>query len=325
MPSRRSQRAMQIMRSNRHFFQSVSNQVLELVQLSDEGVAELNVYGTKGRLMKDCDVPSLLVSPRRVSTNDAVLLHFHGGAYVSGNLLQARMVISPISAAAKLQGVTFSYRLAPDHPFPAQLEDAMEVYRMVLRYGAKPERIGFVGESAGGNLALALTLRLRELGETLPGALCLLSPWTDPAQTGESYRTLRDVDATLNPEELMVSALGFVGGDAEKFKDPLVSPIYADFTGFPPTQIHAGESEILLSDSQTLAHNMRRDGVEVSFLRWAGMPHVFQIFGFEESRASIKTMGDFLSNTLTAKRRASGRRPVASSGRSNTNVSGSAQ
>lgn len=101
----------------------------------------------------------------------------------------------------------------------------------------------------------------------------------------------------------MQSALGFVGGDEEKFKDPLVSPIYADFTGFPPTQIHAGESEILLSDSKTLAEHMRRDGVEVSFLRWVGMPHVFQVYGFDESRASIKTMGDFLSSTLTTRKR----------------------
>lgn len=303
MPSRRSQRALEIMRSNRRFFQNASSKVLELVDLPDEAVAELNIYGTTGQLMTGCSVPALLVQPRRIATNDAVLLHFHGGAYVSGNLLQSRMVISPISAAAKLQGVTFTYRLAPQHAFPDQLDDAMEVYRMVLRYGAHPERIGFIGESAGGNLALALALKLRDLGETMPGAICLLSPWTDLAQTGESYRTLREVDATLNADELMESALGFVGGDPEMFQNPLVSPIYANFTGFPPVQIHAGESELLLSDSQMLAKAMRRDGVPVSFLRWVGMPHVFQIYGFEESRASIKTMGDFLSTTLTSRRR----------------------
>lgn len=305
MPSRRSQRTMELLRTHRRFFQQASNQVLGLAKLSDEGVAELNVYGTKGSLMRDCSVPALWVYPRRVAAEDAVLLHFHGGAYVSGNLLQARMVISPISAAAKLQGVTFSYRLAPEYTFPAQLEDAMEVYRMVLRYGARPERIGFVGESAGGNLALALALRLRELGEALPGALCLLSPWTDPAQTGESYRTLRDVDVSIDPDQLIVSARQFVGGDESLFRNPLISPIYASFQGFPPTQIHAGESEVLLSDSQTLATLMRRDGVEVSFLRWVGMPHVFQVYGFEESRASIKTMGDFLQRTLVGKRRSS--------------------
>lgn len=303
MPSRRSQRTMDILRSNRRFFQTAGSRMLELVSLPDEGVAELNIYGTKGDLMNGCDVPAMLVTPRRIIASDAVLLHFHGGAYVSGNLLQARMVISPIAAEAKLQGVTFAYRLAPAHPFPAQLEDALEVYRMVLRLGAKPERIGFVGESAGGNLALALALKLRDMGETLPGALCLLSPWTDPAQTGESYYTKREEDATIDVEDLMVSAREFVGGDESLFQSPLVSPIYADFTGFPPTQIHAGESEVLLSDSKTLAQVMRRDGVEVSFLHWAGMPHVFQVYGFEESRASIKTMAGFLSSTLTMRKR----------------------
>lgn len=308
MPSRKSQRAMEILRANRRFFQNASSKMLELVNLPDEGVAELNVYGTKGRLLADCEVPAVLVLPRRTVADDAVLLHFHGGAYVSGNLLQARMVISPIAADAKLQGVTFSYRLAPEHPFPAQLEDALAVYRTVLRYGARPEKIGFVGESAGGNLALALALKLREMGETLPGALCLLSPWTDLAQTGESYRTLADVDVSLDPQSVMESALGFVGGDTTRFTDPIISPIYADFTGFPPTQIHAGESELLLSDSKTLADVMRRDGVEVSFFHWAGMPHVFQVYGFEESRASIRAMGDFLRATLTGHKRGAGAR-----------------
>ncbi len=311
MPSRRSQRALSVMRAHRRFFQTVSQQALELVQLPDEAVAGLNVFGTKGCLMDGCSVPAMLVLPRRVVTHDAVLLHLHGGAYVSGNLLQCRMVISPISAAARLQGVTFAYRLAPDHPFPAQLEDALSAYRMLIRNGVRPERIGLVGESAGGNLALALALSLKAHGEKLPGAICLLSPWTDLAQTGESYRALGEVDATLNREELMQSALAFVGGDTEKFKDPMISPIYADFTGFPPTQIHVGDSELLLSDSEKLMHAMLRDGVSVSLLRWAGMPHVFQVYGFEESRASIKTMGDFLCNTLTAKRRntARGRPP----------------
>lgn len=302
MPSKKSERMMDLLRAHRRFFQTASSQVLALATLSDEGVAELNVYGTRGRLMPG-SVPALLVVPRRIAARDAVLLHFHGGAYVAGNLLQARMVISPISAAAKLQGVTFSYRLAPEYPYPAQLEDAMEVYRTVLRHGARPERIAFVGESAGGNLALALALRLRETGQTLPGALCLLSPWTDPAQTGDSYRTLREKDATLDADELMQSALAFVGGDAKRFTDPMVSPIYADFAGFPPVQIHVGDSEILYSDSKRLAECMRRDGVAVSLLEWAGMPHVFQIFDFEESRASIKTIGAFLQSALLTRRR----------------------
>jgi len=302
MPSPGSQRTLNLLRAHRRFFQKASHEVLEMVKLTDEAVAGLNVFGTKGRLIPGLSVPTLLVLPRRIATRDAVLLHLHGGAYISGNLLQSRMVISPIASAAGLQGVTFAYRLSPEHPYPAQLEDALEVYRMLLRQGARPERIGLVGESAGGNLALALTLRLREMGERLPGALCLLSPWTDLQQTGESYRTLREADPTLDADELMEAALGFVGGDRDKLSCPMVSPIHARFDGFPATQIHVGESELLLSDSETLAEAMRRDGAPVSLLRWAGMPHVFQIYGFEESRASIRAMADFLRATLVPSR-----------------------
>lgn len=298
MPSKKSQRTLDILRANRRIFQTVSHQVLDGIELTDKAVAELNVFGTKGRLLTGLSMPALLVYPRRVVNQNAILLHLHGGAYVSGNLLQSRMVISPIAAAAKLKGVTFEYRLAPGAVYPAQLEDALEVYRRLLAEGARPDRIGLVGESAGGNLALALTLKLRALGEPLPGALCLLSPWTDLAQTGESYHTLREVDATLDADDLFASALSFVGGDREKFTDSMISPIYADFTGFPPTQIHVGESELLFSDSKTLADAMRRDGVNVSLLRWVGMPHVFQVYGFDESRASIKAMGSFLRSAL---------------------------
>ena len=298
MPSRKSQRMLEVLRANRRLFQTLSSQALEMVQLSDEGVAELNVFGTKGRLIRDAEVSALRVVPRRILAKDAALLHLHGGAYVSGSLLQARMVISPISSEAKLPGVTFAYRLAPEYPYPAQLMDALSMYRLLVRNGTPPSRIGLVGESAGGNLALALVMKLRELGEPLPGALCLLSPWTDLAQTGESYRTLREVDVTLDPDDLMKAALDFVGGDEARLTDPMISPIHGNFTGFPPTQIHVGESELLFSDSQTLAANMRRDGTEVSLLRWAGMPHVFQMYGFDESRVSIKAMGRFLAQTL---------------------------
>ncbi len=303
MPSRKSQQTLSILRSNRRFFQTMSRQVMDLVKLPDEAVAGLNVNGTKGRLLSGCPVPTLLVMPRRVLADDTVLLHLHGGAYVSGDLLQCRMFFSPICSEAKLAGVTFAYRLAPEHPYPAQLEDALAVYRMLLANGIQPERIGFIGESAGGNLALALAMKLRELGEPQPGCMCLLSPWTDLAQTGESYRTLREVDATLDGDDLKKSAIEFAGGNEALLSDPAVSPIYADLSGLPRTQIHVGESELLLSDSETLAANMRRDGVAVSLVRWAGMPHVFQLYGFDESKASIRAIGAFVGEALTGRMR----------------------
>ncbi len=297
MPSKQSQRALELMRSNRRLFQQMGNSALGLVDLPDEGVAELNVFGTKARLIGKTP-PSLLVWPRRVAADGTMLLHLHGGAYVSGNLLQCRMFFSPFCAAAKLPGVTFAYRLAPDNPYPAALEDAISVYRMVVAGGIRPEKVGLIGESAGGNLALALTQYLRDRGEPLPGALCLLSPWTDLLQTGDSYRSLSEVDATLNAPELMQSALSYAGGDAEKLRGPMLSPIHARFEGFPQTQIHVGESELLLSDAVTLYAAMKRDGAEAQLIRWAGMPHVFQMYGFRESRVSIRAAGAFLARAL---------------------------
>ena len=232
-----------------------------------------------------------------MEVHGAAILHLHGGAYVSGGLLQCRELISPICAAAGARALTFCYRLAPKHPYPAQLEDALRAYRFLRDLGCKPENIALVGESAGGNLALSLVRRLREMGERLPAGLALLSPWVDLAQRGESYRTLQDVDATLNAGELMESALQFAGS-SERLQSPEISPLYGDFTGFPPTLIHCGASEILLSDSEGLERAMLRDGVDARLVRWAGMCHVFQAFGFEESKASNRQIGLFLRRCL---------------------------
>lgn len=303
MPSEKSQRTLNMLRRHRDLVQAVNTAVLDKITLPDETVARLKVFGTKAQLVRNGKVPTMLILPRRVATTDAVLLHMHGGAYVSGDLLQARMVISPIVSESKIPAVTFSYRLAPEHPYPAQLQDALKTYRLLLKNGIKPHKIAFVGESAGGNLAIALALLLRSLGEPMPGALCLLSPWGDLLQTGESYRVLRDVDATLDAPSLLESAIEFAGGRKEKLQDPMLSPIYANYHGFPPTQIHVGDSELLLSDSETIHAAMRRDGVSASLFRWVGMCHVFQVFGFDESRASIRSMADFLAQQLTGKRR----------------------
>ena len=132
----------------------------------------------------------------------------------------------------------------------------------------------------------------------MPACIALLSPWGDVELTGDSYRDLADVDPTLDLATIREAAMGFVGGDVSLMKDPLVSPIHADFHGFPPVQIHAGTKELLLSDAETLAAAMRRDGVPVTLMCWEGMCHVFQIFGFPESRLSMKAIGQFLNEHL---------------------------
>lgn len=297
MPSKRSQDVLGLIRAHKKMASDIGNGWLMKVDAPAEAVAKLRVNGTTGAVLPDLDMPAMMVTPGKVEVPDAALLHMHGGAYVSGGLLQCRKLISPICAAAGARALTFSYRLAPQYPYPAQLEDAMRAYRYLLDAGFSPRRIAFVGESAGGNLALALALKLRDAGEALPGAIALLSPWADLAQTGESYAALSDADATLDAEELMKNAVDFAGSP-ERLRDADISPVYASFSGFPPVLIHCGTQEILLSDSEMLERAMLRDGVEAQLVRWEGMCHVFQAFGFEESKAANRQIGQFLKKHL---------------------------
>lgn len=293
MPSKRSQETLGLLRSHKKMATAIGNQVMTKIDPPLDVVARMRMNGTYALPIRNLALPAMTVYPQKILAEDGVILHLHGGAYVSGGILQCRALISPICAAAGVRAVTFSYRLAPAYPYPAQLEDAYQVYRFLRAIGYAANKIAFIGESAGGNLALSLTRKLRSEGEEMPACLALLSPWVDLAQTGESYRALESVDATLNAQELMESAVHFAGS-AQRLLDPDISPVYADFNGFPPTLIHCGTHEILLSDSERLEKAMLRDGVDVRLVRWAGMCHVFQAFGFDESRASNSQLGAFL-------------------------------
>ncbi len=298
MPTRQSQWIMNVIRSNRGLFDKLGNRMMSMDAPADK-VAGLPMLGTRGRPLTIGDVPAIIVSPNCLTDERSIIVHMHGGAYVSGGLLQARVLASNIAASSCLNVITFAYRLAPEYTYPSQLDDAESVYHFLLQQGYLPEKIAFTGESAGGNLALALALRLKQQGKPLPACISLLSPWGDVELTGESYSALSDVDPTLNLDTIKEAALAFTGGDTALMRDPLVSPIHADFHGFPPVQIHAGTKELLLSDAEALASAMRRDGVEVTLLCWEGMCHVFQIFGFPESRISMKAIGKFLADHMS--------------------------
>ena len=297
MPSRRSQKTLRLIRAHKRAARAVSRSLIMRLDPRVQSVARLRMGGTRACVLP-LDIPTVMIFPVRAVTEDAVILHMHGGAYVSGGILQSRAIASPICASAQIPTVTFSYRLAPQYPYPAQVEDAYRVYCHLREMGFAAGRIALTGESAGGNLALTLAARLRERGEEMPAAMALMSPWVDLAQTGASYQRLSDEDATLDAEELMRSALAFAGS-VSRLRDGDISPLYADFHGFPPTQIHCGTQEILLSDAEGLEGALLRDGMEARLFRWSGMCHVFQAFGFEESKASIHQIGQFLRRHLT--------------------------
>jgi epsilon-lactone hydrolase len=233
------------------------------------------------------------ISTRAVDTSGAIL-YFHGGGYVTGSVNTHRDLIARISQAARLRALGLDYRLAPENPFPAAVEDAVTAYRWLLAMGNQPQKIIIAGDSAGGGLTMATILKLREMGLPLPAGGVLLSPWVDLAGTGKSMQTKFEADITLKlfdpPEKARLYA-----GEYD-LKHPLISPLFADLAGLPPLLIQVGTEEILLDDARRLAHLAQQAGVEVDLEVWDDMLHVFQaqaIF-LPEARQAIQKIGQFI-------------------------------
>ncbi len=201
------------------------------------------------------------------------LIYLHGGGYVLGSAQTNLVLPIRVSRAAQMSVLSVEYRLAPEHPFPAGLDDALAAYRWLLEQGVNASSIGVFGDSAGGGLTLALALRIRDEGLPQPGALVALSPSVDLTGQGDTQATLLNADIVLGPPNPERSRL-YAG--ERPLDDPLVSPIYAELRGLPPLLIQVGTRERLLSDSVRLARHARRDGVNVTLDVWEGMWHVWQ-------------------------------------------------
>jgi acetyl esterase/lipase len=230
---------------------------------------------------------------------DRVLLYLHGGGYSVGSIASHRKLVGHLAKAAGVRALSVEYRLAPEHPFPAGLDDAVTAFSWLLESGYGASHIGVGGDSAGGGLALATALALRERGLPAPGALVLLSPWTDLASTGASIEGNVGKDLMLRRIEGDDPGIGWYVGDND-VKNPLISPLYADFAGLPPFIVHVGGSELLLDDSTRLAERASAAGCEVTIEVWPEMQHVFQIAAgnVPESDSSVAKLGAWLSNTL---------------------------
>jgi acetyl esterase/lipase len=226
------------------------------------------------------------------------LLYFFGGGHVMGSPSEDLPVTAPLAHSLGLKVHVPHYRLAPEDPFPAGLDDASAVYRALLdRLG--PAGLALAGESAGGNLALAIVLRGRAEGLPLPAAAALLSPWSDLTKTGDSQASLAGLDPVLHYElNLEAAAAAYAGGRG--LEDPLVSPVYADFrAGFPPTLITTGTRDLFLSDCARLSTAMRLAGVDARLHVWEGMWHVFEWYPqIPEGQRSLAEIADFLGRHL---------------------------
>ena len=224
------------------------------------------------------------------ATPGKAMLYLHGGAYVLGSCDSHRHFVSHIAREAGINVLLPEYRLAPEHPFPAALEDATRAYRRLLDDGYAASDIVIAGDSAGGGLSMATLLNVREQGLPQPALGCLLSPWLDLAAEGESMRTRRDADPWFRPDDMPFVTRFYC--DDTALRSPLVSPVYANAASLCPVYIQVGDHEILLSDSERLTRNIERAGGAVELDVWEHMWHVFQAFVLfmPESRVAIQRL-----------------------------------
>lgn len=221
-----------------------------------------------------------------------VILYCHGGGYSTGSTVYARTLTKKLAESTSMDVFAFNYRLAPEHPYPAATDDALKAwnYLMYLGYGARDVIVA--GDSAGGNLALSLTLRLKEQERLLPRGLVLLSPWTDLTKSGKSYESRKEVDPVLDHEYLDRMIENYAGG--QELSNPLISPLFGNFKGFPPTYIQVGDNEILLSDATLLHKKLLKENVSAHLDVYKGMWHVFQMSPIKISYDAMDKNAEFI-------------------------------
>ena len=237
-------------------------------------------------------MPAAWARPERGHDKRRVILYCHGGGYTSGNLGYARILAAKLANATGWEVLAFEYRLAPEHPYPAPLEDAVKAwdYLMHLGYGARD--VVVAGDSAGGNLALVLTMHLREAGRLLPRRLVLLSPWTDMTASGRSYEERREADPMLTLD--YIKAVRRVYAPGMDLSDPILSPLFGNLRHLPPVLIQAGTNEILLSDSIRLRDRLVQAGTPCRLEVWPDMWHVFQMFPMKRAARAMEHIAQFL-------------------------------
>jgi acetyl esterase/lipase len=223
------------------------------------------------------------------------LLYFHGGGYCSGSIVSHRRLVSEAGRAARARTLAIDYRRAPEHPYPAAHQDAMTAWRFLRRQGIAAKDIAVGGDSAGGNLTLALISRLRAAGETLPACAWLISPWTDLSMSGATLASKDAVDPIIHKAYLEELAEACAPAPADR-RDPLISPLFADLAGFPPILIQVGSAETLLADATRLAAAAGTADVETTLQVWPQMIHAWPVWNaaLTDGRRALEQAGQFI-------------------------------
>jgi monoterpene epsilon-lactone hydrolase len=244
------------------------------------------------------DCPAEWLTPPGART-DAAVLYLHGGGYVIGSPRSHRHLAAGIARAAGTRALLLDYRLAPEHPFPAALEDAVAAYRWLLHQGIAPDRVVVAGDSAGGGLTMSTLVALRDRGWPRPAGGVCISPWVDLTNSAASYETKAAVDPIVTRDGIASMAQAYIGaGDP---KQPLVSPLYADLRDLPPLLVQVGSDEVLLDDAVGLGARARAAGVEVVVEEWPAMIHVWHWFlpMLDEAERAIAAIGSFVRSRLS--------------------------
>jgi len=249
-------------------------------------------------------VPTAEITVDRIKPRH-VVLYFHGGVYVIGDAFQAAGLASQVGRRTGAKVISVDYRLAPEHPYPAAVDDALAVYEALLRGGTAPSDIAFAGESAGGGLAVVTLVNARDHGLPLPAAAFIMSPYADLTLAGTTMETKREADPLFTPQALRARVADYTSGQDAALG--LISPIFADLSGLPPLIIQAGTHEVLLDDAIRLARQAATADVEVILDITPGVPHVFQAYSaiLDEAAAALDRAGQLLSARLASAARVS--------------------
>ena len=242
-------------------------------------------------------VPALWAIPEE-GADDRVLQYMHGGGYIIGSVASHQRLVGHLATAVGCRALSVEYRLAPEHPHPAAVTDSLAVYRWLLDQGFAPQRIAISGDSAGGGLAVATLLAIRDAGLPQPAAAVPMSPWVDLEGTGDSMKAMADLDLLIGEIALKTTAEHFLGGQSAQ--DPLAAPLHADLTGIAPLYIQVGGHETLLDDSTRLATRAAAAGVDVRLDVFPEMQHVFQmaVGNVPEADDAVARIGAYLRPRL---------------------------
>ena len=237
-------------------------------------------------------LPMAWVRPERGHDSGRVILYCHGGGYTSGNLGYARVLAAKMASITGHEVLTFAYRLAPEHPWPAPQVDAMAAWDYLMHLGYGGDNVVLAGDSAGGNMALVLAQSLHKAERRMPRRIVLFSPWTDMTSSGESYQRCQEADPMVSLP--YIQAVRNAYAPEQDWSRPEFSPLFGDFTGFPPTLIQVGGLEVLYSDSAALHQRLQEASVPSVLECWPDMWHVFQMFPLRQSGEAMEKVAEFL-------------------------------